>query len=48
METMSEERKWNPRASLITGHVESFVRGTEGSGSLKEKFRDRSVNGNKY
>lgn len=48
METTSEKRKWNPKANLITGHVESSVRGTEGSGSLKEKIRDRSVNGNKF
>lgn len=48
MEATSEKRKWNPRANLITGHVEADARGTEGAGSLKEKLRDRSVNGNKY
>ena len=48
MEATSEKRKWNPRANLITGFVEPSIRGTEGSGSLKEKLRDRSVNGNKF
>lgn len=48
MEATSEKRKWNPRANLITGFVEPRVRGTEGSGSLKEKIRDRTLNGVKF